>query len=120
MTTISPTSGGFPRPPAHLNSFGKRKWKELYPVLEAADRIAEADLTTFEALCFHYGLYRETWRAIYRPLGPDGKRRRRTLEEYLDGKNSQNAPELTVMRESLKEFEKLMSEFGRRGWSRRK
>jgi P27 family predicted phage terminase small subunit len=111
----------YPKAPSHLNIFGKRLWRELYPVLDERGRIDETDLTTFEALCFHYGIYREAWRAIYRPIDPDtGKRRKRTLEEYLAGKNSQTQPELSVMRESLKEFEKLMSEFGLSPLSRKK
>jgi len=111
----------YPKPPSHLNYFAKRMWRELYPILAEKGRIEDTDLGTFEALCHHYGLYRETWRAIYRPKDPyTGKRTKRSLEEYLDGKNSQTQPELSVMRESLKEFEKLMSEFGLSPLARKK
>jgi P27 family predicted phage terminase small subunit len=114
-------SSNYPKPPAHLNSFSKRLWRELYPLLAEEGRIAETDLSTFEAMCFHYGLYREAWQAVYRPRDPEtGKRTKQTLEQYLDGKNSQTQPELSVLRESLKEFEKLMSEFGLSPLSRKK
>ena len=110
-----------PKPPAHLNAFAKRLWTELYPQLEERGRIDDTDLTTFEALCHHYGLYREAWRAIYQPIDSEsGKRRRQSLEEYLQGRNSQTQPELTVMRESLKEFEKLVGEFGLSPLARKK
>jgi P27 family predicted phage terminase small subunit len=110
-----------PKPPSHLNTFGKRLWKDLYPQLADLGRIDSTDLGIFEALCHHYGLYRESWRAIYNPIDPEsGKRYRQTLEQYFQGRNSQTQPELTVMRESLKEFEKLQAEFGLSPLSRKK
>ncbi len=59
------------------------------------------------------GLADDASTAIYRPRDPEtGKRGRRTLETYLKGRNSQTAPELSVLRDSLRQAAKLAAEFG--------
>jgi hypothetical protein len=65
------------------------------------------------AMALELGLAEEAATAVYRPTDPEtGKRYRRTLEEYLAGRNSQTAQELTVLRDSLREFSKLAAAFG--------
>lgn len=55
-----------PKPPPTLNADGRKKWRELAPILQDLGVLAEADLPAFEALCMHYGLMCEAARALKR------------------------------------------------------
>jgi P27 family predicted phage terminase small subunit len=83
------------------------KWQELAPLLVQQGILADLDRTTLEALCSCWGLYREAAAVIYRPRG-----RRRTLESYLAGRNSQTAPELALARAMLQLYKSFLAEFG--------
>jgi len=103
-----------PKPPASLNRWGKQVWRRLIPLLLAQRVLTEHDLETFELACAQYGLYRELYAEICCMIeDPEtGRRRRRTVAEYLRGRNSQTQPELTAMQKAVKEWKAYMTEFG--------
>jgi P27 family predicted phage terminase small subunit len=101
-----------PRPPSHLNRYGKRKWKELAPVLAESRIMTENDLVALEVLCESYGQYREAQYAVYHYVDRYGKTHKRTLGEYLRDRNSQTMPEYTAMNKALSTMRGLLAEFG--------
>ncbi len=96
---------GIPKPPAHLNKFGKQMWRQVAPELVKTMLISSLDLRTLEICCDAYGMYREARAAMLR----NGKR---TLRQYLAGQNSQTTPEATMMRQCWTTFKTFMGEFG--------
>lgn len=102
-----------PKAPSHLNKWGKRVWNDLGTTLMVSRLLTHADLVTFEILCEYYGQYRELWDEIhcFETL-PDGRRRRRTLAQYLRGRSSQTVPEYAAMKSALKGYESLLVQFG--------
>lgn len=108
-----------PKPPSHLNRYGKAKWKELLVILIREGRVTEADLTSIELMCDAYGEYREAKAAIYCMVDEvdadgykTGKRHRRKLAEYLKDRNSQTAPELAAMNKAFTNYDRLAKDFG--------
>ena len=73
-----------------------------------------ADLATFEILCDTFGAYRELHDAIYCKIDdPEtGRRRKRTLAEYLEGKNFHTAMLYVQLRLTWQNFRMFMMEFG--------
>ena len=109
-----------PKPPSHLNRYGKAKWRELLQILVDERRAYASDLTLLEIMCENYGIYREAQAAIHCKV-PDvdelgykipGKTHKRTLAEYLDGRNCQTTPELTAMNRAHDKFHTMAKEFG--------
>lgn len=94
-----------PKPPVHLNSYGKQMWRKVAPELVAKRIISTLDLHSLEILCDAYGMYRASRAAMLR----NGKR---TLAQYLKGQNSQTTPEATMMRQCWATYKSFMSEFG--------
>jgi len=75
--------------------------------------LTEADMFTFELACESYNQFREMHDAIYRPIDQDtGKKYKRTLAEYMVGRNSQTAPEYAAMRNAYQTHKTYMAEFG--------
>jgi hypothetical protein len=91
----------------------RRAWKDLWKLLEA-NQMAEAVYAPMvTVIAIEFGLAEDASNAIYRPLDPETRKRtKRTLEEYLAGRNSQTAQELTLLRDSLKQAAKLAEQFG--------
>lgn len=103
-----------PKPPAGMNRWSRRLWKELITELTAQQLVTTIDLATLELCCAAYGMYREAKDAIFHHLqDPEtGKRARRTLAEYLRGRNSQTMPEMTTMKTGWQLYKAYMAEFG--------
>jgi len=108
-----------PKPPSSLNRWGKSMWKALAAKLVETKVLTEVDLYALEACCTQYGLYRELHDAIYHveeAVEVDGKtvvrRRRRTLAEYLNGRNSQTMPEYIQMKGAFAQLRQYLTEFG--------
>lgn len=107
-----------PKPLSHLNKWAKAKWRELAQQLFDDGLLTVLDTTTLEVLCVNYGIYRELHDAIHRPPeldeegNPTGRRRKRTLAEYMAGRNSQTMPEYTAMTKAFQTYKSLMAEFG--------
>lgn len=102
-----------PAAPSHLGKYAKELWVSLAAELVSSNSLTKKDLTSFEILCENYHIYRETKQAIYNPINPEtGKRHKRSLEEYLNGGNSQTTPELTAMNKAFAHYKDLMNNFG--------
>ena len=65
-----------PKPPSHLNSWGKKMWRETATELISLNMLAKLDLYSLEILCEQYGTYRELKDAITHIVSPDGSRNR--------------------------------------------
>jgi len=91
----------------------RKHWRDLWRFLEANEMADLVYVPMVTIIAIEFGLAEDASNAIYRPLDPTtGKRTKRTLEEYLDGKNSQTAQELTLLRDSLKQAAKIAEQFG--------
>ncbi len=101
-----------PRAPSYMNKWAKKYWSDQIGDMVETGVIRTVDLGVFELLCEAYGQYREAREAIYTVAGPRGGKRKRTLAEYLRGRNSQTAPELTAMNKAFDNFQRLAKEFG--------
>lgn len=104
-----------PRAPYIVNrsKAAKRAWRDMWELLGDHDLDEQIYKPMLALVAVELGLAEEAANAIYRPMDrATGKRRERTLEEYLAGRNSQTAQELTLLRDSLKQAAKLISDFG--------
>ena len=121
-----------PKPPAGMNRWARRLWKEMAPDLVEQDLLTTLDLAALYLCCEAYGDYEEAKQAIFRPMDPKtGKRVRRNLAQYLSGidpwmsiemlsplnlmglrRNSQTAPELAERNRAWTVFKAYMTEFG--------
>lgn len=102
-----------PKPPAGMNRWARRLWKDLIAELMEQQLVTTIDLATLELCCEAYGMYREAKDAVFHPRNLEtGKRVRRSLAEYLRGRNSQTMPELTTMKNGWQLYKAYMAEFG--------
>jgi P27 family predicted phage terminase small subunit len=103
-----------PKPPGYLGRYGKQIWKKLAADLVNTGVLTTVDLPAFELCCEAYDQYRESRDSVYAFIVDDetGKRRRRTLAEYMDGRNSQTMPEYAAMKQAFVTFKSYLVEFG--------
>ena len=109
-----------PKPPSHLGKYAKKRWKSLTAEFVEIGMLTVLDLQALEILCEQYDQYRQAHDAVYRYRDDEGKLRRRTLGEYLEGKNSQTIPELQAMNRHFDSYRRLLTEFGMTPASRNK
>ena len=75
--------------------------------------MTEVDWPMLELLCAAYSQYREAYDAVYHPVDPEtGKRNKRTLDEYMRGRNSQTMPEYQAMKTAYQTYKSYAAEFG--------
>jgi len=98
--------------PNYLNKHAKKHWNDLAQECIDMGTLKNIDWDMFQALCESWGEYRECYESIYFYLDESGKRKRRTIGQYMDGKNSQTIPEYTAMRKALVEYRSLAALFG--------
>ena len=102
-----------PKPPAGMNRWARRLWKNLVQDLVDQQLLTSVDLTTLELTCEAYGQYKEAKEAVFRPLDPNtGRRARLSLAEYMRGRNSQTMPEYTAMTKAFAIYKSYLTEFG--------
>ena len=102
-----------PRAPSHLNRWAKRWWKQQTPVLLETGVLRTVDLPSLETVAELYGQYRESQDAVYHCIDEEtGARRKRSLAEYMAGRNSQTMPEYTAMTKALASYRAAAAEFG--------
>ena len=102
-----------PRPPSYLNKYAKKMWKALADELVHKGILTMVDIPALEVCCETYGQYRLAHEAVFRPIDPEtGKKAKRTLAEYMDGRNSQTMPEYTAMTKAFISFKGYLVEFG--------
>lgn len=106
-----------PKPPKGLNRHAKRLWKDLSEELVDAGILTTVDLPALEICCVNYGLYKDAHEAVYsymdtNPKTGRMKRFKRSLADYMRGKNSQTIPEYTAMTKAFENFKAYLIEFG--------
>jgi len=102
-----------PRPPSYLSKHAKKLWKTLAEELVEKGILTVVDLPALEVCCEAYGQYRAAQEAVFRPVDPKtGKRTKRTLSEYMKGRNSQTMPEYSSMTKAFYYFKAYLIEFG--------
>lgn len=112
-----------PKAPAIVkrSTAASRAWRGLWALLADNGMDEEIYTPTVAILAVELGLADDASNAIYRPIDKDtGKRVKRTLEEYLVGRNSQTAQELTLLRDSLKHASILADKFGTSPYAQKK
>lgn len=102
----------YPKPPSGLPRDGRRMWKRLAKELVDKRILTVVDLEALEVCCMNYGIYRELYRAVTTVRGDDGSKRKRTIAEYLLGRNSQTMPEYVAMTKAMYTFKAYLVEFG--------
>jgi len=102
-----------PKPPSYLNKYAKKLWKSLAGELVEKCILTIVDIPALEVACELYGQYRLAHEAVFRPSDPDtGKKVKRSLAEYMEGRNSQTMPEYTAMTKAFGMFKAYLIEFG--------
>lgn len=105
-----------PEPPEHFNEYAKEEWYRVVPNLIQLGLVSEYDLGILEIGIEHYGIYRELWENIYTEVYLDkaGRRRKRkrTLQQFLENKSVQNIPEVSMMKNSLQIYKDIIFRFG--------
>ncbi len=109
-----PTPAGNTRkPPRYFNKYSKAFWNDVQSELIETGVLTVVDWRAFELCCEAYGQFREAHDAIYNPIDHEtGKRSKRTLEEYLKGKNSQTMPQYTALNKGREAFFKYANVLG--------
>jgi P27 family predicted phage terminase small subunit len=100
------------KPPSHLGKYGKKMWKKLSKTLYEEGLLTVLDDQALELICEAYDQYRQAHEAVYYIRDAQGKRKRRSLGEYMEGRNSQTMPEYTAMNRHFNNIAKLLKEFG--------
>ena len=103
-----------PKAPTICKTAAARKaFADLWLILENAGHDEEIYIPTVGVLATQMAIAVESATAVYTPIDPDtGKRTKRTLEEYLDGRNTHTMPELTIYREAMRNIVQIAGLFG--------
>jgi P27 family predicted phage terminase small subunit len=102
-----------PKPPSYIGKYGKQLWNTHISELIEKGIVTTLDLSTFASCCIAWHMVRSCHDTIFRPLDPvTGKRVKRSLDEYLEGRNSQTQTELTNMHKFLDQYHRYMAGFG--------
>ena len=105
---------GTPKPPAWLNTEGKKAWKRLAPELERLGLLTIVDLEAFAAACQAYGIWVECER-FFRKKDPKTEKRYGRTYEYTNKAGETNEiarPEVSISQKALDQFKSFMTEFG--------
>jgi P27 family predicted phage terminase small subunit len=104
-------------PPIGLGKYGKKHWRDYYPLLTGSGVLTEADIDTFIEMCEAFDTYKQ---ADYDIKHKDGKKR--TVAEYREerGYSRSSMPEMMERREAFEQLQKLRIQFGMTPSSRNK
>jgi phage terminase small subunit len=95
------------------NKAASKAWREIWALLEEKGLASDVYAPTVAIWAVELGLAEEAANAIFLPIdAKSGERVPRTLEQYLAGRNSQTAQELTLLRDALKHAGSLAAQFG--------
>lgn len=101
---------GLPKPPGHLNRYGKHEWNRIIPVLQKVSMLTEADLTSLAAYCQAYGTWVEAEK-LKKAMG---------LTTTTDKGNVIQRPEVGIANTSMANMISIAKEFGMTPASRTK
>lgn len=91
-----------PKPPAHLNTYGKKEWKRIVPVLMKVRLITKADYAALAAYCQSYG----RWVVAEKIIKGEG------LTFVSDKGNVIQRPEVGIANTAMKNIVSFAREFG--------
>lgn len=91
-----------PKPPTHLNKYGKKEWKRILPVLMNVGLLTEADYATLAAYCQAYGTWVEAEKLI----------KEKGFTYISDKGNSIQRPEVGIASTAMKNIVTFAREFG--------
>jgi phage terminase small subunit len=98
----------FPTPPTNLGKQGKEEWNRLVNSLH----ITEKDIGSLTMACQNYQMYIELYEVIttekYTDVSGKIRKRKISVAEYCEGKNSQNQIILTNMNKAFLAYEKTI------------
>lgn len=103
-----PGDTDFETPPKFLNESAKRFWNKYAPRFINMGTLTEVDWPIFTMLCVSYGIYKDAYNTVF----TDDDNKKRSMREYMEGKNSQTQPEFGAMNKAFDQFCKLYGEFG--------
>jgi len=98
--------------PAYLNKWAKKYWSDNARILIDMGTLTTADWDTYESLCIAWGEFMEMYDAIHSYTDETGRRRKRTMAQYMAGQNSQTIPEYTAMNKARTEWRTIAAQFG--------
>lgn len=106
-----------PKYPTGMNKHARKLWKNLCTELIDLGVLTVVDLPAMEICCVNYGLYKDAHEAVYSEKVKDPetgklKKIKRSLAEYMKGRNSQTIPEYTAMTKAFETFKSYITEFG--------
>lgn len=103
-----------PGPPPSLNASGKKFWKQYMTELSSIGVVTTVDLGGFEIVAQTYGQWKEAEAAIYRPVGPDGKKIKRTLAQYMSERDHERKKmaELLTLEKARTDFFRFSAQYG--------
>ena len=100
-------------PPAYIGKFGKELWKDVVEGLVATGVLTQVDWPVLEICCQSYNMYREAVDDIYWTTDMIGRKKKRTLSEYLQEKGtSQKILAIRAMDSAKADFLHFASELG--------
>ena len=106
-----PVLPAIPKAPSHLNRWAKQMWNYNAKELKELGMLTTLDTYSLEVLCEQYGIYRELKEAITHKT-VDGKRKKISIAQYLNCRNSQTMPEYAAMKSAFERYSSLLKEFG--------
>jgi P27 family predicted phage terminase small subunit len=92
-----------PKPPTWLGRIGKREWRRVAPQLYELGLLSDLDIGVLATYCHNYEILQEGSKAIKAAGG---------IAAYLEDKNSQTAPLITVMRTAQDKILQCSTHFG--------
>lgn len=98
----------FPTPPTNLGKQGKEEWNRLVNSLH----ITEKDIGSLTMACQNYEMYVDLYEFIttvkYTDVSGKTRKRKISVAEYCEGKNSQNQIALSNMNKAFLAYEKTI------------
>lgn len=91
-----------PKPPSHLNKYGKKEWKRILPVLMNVGLMTEADYAALAAYCQSYGTWVEAEKLI----------KEKGFTYISDKGNCIQRPEVGIASTAMKNIVTFAREFG--------
>ncbi len=99
-------------PPEHLNRWGKQLWDSVVQELVDTGVMAVVDWSELEMCCTAYGMFREAHHEIYHYTDEAGKKRKRTLGQYMENRSANKMPEMTTLRTSYEMYRTTSANLG--------
>lgn len=91
-----------PSPPGHLNTYAKKEWKRIIPVLTKVRMLTEADLAAIAVYCQAYGRWVEAEKLV----------KAKGFTTVTDKGNVIQRPEVGIANTAMRDIVSFAKEFG--------